>query len=73
MSQRKKLSAICFNMRRQNLVLQWGEETFSTTRKVHNPAGCHHIDLNRILWASNLVNPENYLTHFSPVSHFYTP
>ena len=53
----EKLLIICFNIGHQKLVLQWGD-TFLKTRKVHNAAAWHHVDLNRIQWASNLGKPE---------------
>ena len=54
-TEKEKLSAICFKIVCQNLVLQQG--------RTRNPAAWHHIYLNRIQWASNLVKPENYLIH----------
>ena len=53
----EKLLIIRFNTGHQKLVLQWGD-TFLITRKVHNAAAWHHMDLNRIQWASNLGKPE---------------
>ena len=47
---------LCVSTLDIKLVPQWGD-AFLLTKKVHNPAAWHHMDLNRIQWTSNLVKP----------------
>ena len=70
---KQKLSAIFFFMGYQKLVILWWEDTFLITKKAHNPVAWHYVDLNRIQWASNLLQPENYLIHicYNIANHFW--
>ena len=74
-SRKIKFSLVAASMLRRNfqlcvstldikLVPQWWD-AFLLTKKVHNPAAWHHMDLNRIQLASNLVNPEKLFNTFA--------
>ena len=58
---------LCVSTLDINLVPQWGD-AFLLTKKVQNPAAWHHMDLNRIQWASNLVKPKKLFNTFATKS-----